>query len=233
MPLDLALLDRLAGVDTPTICNALEIVAPERQHHGYTIRPFFCVFPAQKPIVGLARTARIQARFRATRTVEEMKVFHRRYYEYVGAGDGLPTIVVVQDIDPQPGYGSFWGEVNTAIHKGLGVRGCITNGSVRDLDVIAEGFQILSAGPVPSHAFVHVEAIDVPVEVHGMSVSPSDLIHADRHGAVVIPADLASRLPDAIDLCLRREAPLLAAARAPGFTVEKLQQAIGESGQIH
>lgn len=233
MPLDLALFERLAAVDTPTICNALEVVAPERQDRGYTVRPFFTVFPAQKPIVGIARTARIQARYPATRSVEEMKVFHRRYYEYVAAGTGLPTIVVIEDIDPEPGYGAFWGEVNTAIHKGLGVRGCVTNGAVRDIDVIAPEFQILAACPAPSHAFVHVEAIDVPVAVHGMAVAPGDLIHADRHGAVVIPPELAALVPDAIDLCTRREAPILAAARAPGFTVEKLQNAIGESGQIH
>ena len=55
-----------------------------------------------------------------------------------------PTITVIQDLDPEPGYGAFWGEVNTAVHKGLGVLGCITNGSIRDLDMIATDFQLLA-----------------------------------------------------------------------------------------
>ena len=52
--------------------------------------------------------------------------------------------MVIEDLDPEPGFGAFWGEVNTAVHKGLGVLGCITNGSIRDLDMIATDFQLLA-----------------------------------------------------------------------------------------
>ena len=103
----------------------------------------------------------------------------------------------------------------------------------RDLDVIAPGFQLLAGSVGPSHAFVRVERFDVPVNVHGMEVSPGDLIHADRHGAVVIPLAVAEQLPSAIDLCGRREAPILNAARAPGFSVAKLRAAMGEAEDIH
>ena len=41
------------------------------------------------------------------------------YYEYVAKAPG-PKIAVIQDIDPEPGIGAFWGEVQTNIHKGLG-----------------------------------------------------------------------------------------------------------------
>ena len=71
-----------------------------------------------------------------------------------------PTITVIQDLDPEPGFGAFWGEVNTAVHKGLGVLGCITNGSIRDLDMIATDFQLLAGMVAPSHAWVHVEAFE-------------------------------------------------------------------------
>ncbi len=56
------LLDHLRAFDTPTICNALEVVAPERRATGFTITPFVCAFPELKPIVGFARTATIRAR---------------------------------------------------------------------------------------------------------------------------------------------------------------------------
>src|SRR5450631_3187226 len=48
-PLPAALLEALARHDTPTICNALEIVAPERRLIGYTTRPLVCPLPDLPP----------------------------------------------------------------------------------------------------------------------------------------------------------------------------------------
>ncbi|MDB5628394.1 MAG: hypothetical protein JWQ51_734, partial [Tardiphaga sp.] len=45
MPLPQSVLDALARYDTPTICNALEIVAPQRRAIGFTTRPLVCPFP--------------------------------------------------------------------------------------------------------------------------------------------------------------------------------------------
>jgi regulator of RNase E activity RraA len=226
------LLARLAQADTPTVCNALELLVPERRAKGFTTRPFVVAFPTLAPIVGLARTATIRAREPSSRAPAEAKALRLDYYRYVAA-DALPTVVVIQDLDDPPGFGAFWGEVNSAVHKGLGCSGCITNGSIRDLDLLAPGFQLLAGSVGPSHAWVHVEAFGCDVEVHGMTVRHGDLVHADRHGAVVIPAEAAPRLPEAIELCGRREAPILAAARAPGFTVEKLAAAWAEAEDIH
>jgi regulator of RNase E activity RraA len=233
MTIDTKLLDHLAAFDTPTICNALEVVAPERRGLGHTSKPFIAAFPEMKPIVGLARTAIIRAKYPPGRPASELKELRLGYYEYVSAKEGEPTITIIQDVDPDPGYGAFWGEVNTAVHKGLGCLGCITNGSIRDLDVVAPDFQLLAGVMAPSHAFVHVEAFNLTVNVHGMEVRHGDLVHADRHGAVVIPHALAEKLPAAIDLCTRKEAPILKAARAPGFSVEKLRAAMGEADDIH
>ncbi|MEK0085405.1 RraA family protein [Benzoatithermus flavus] len=232
MTIDPKLLDHLRAFDTPTICNALEIVAPERRVTGFTTKPFVCAFPSMPPILGFARTATIRARERPDLPAAELKARRLAYYEYVAGGAG-PAIVVVQDLDPEPGFGSFWGEVNTAIHKGLGVAGCITNGSIRDLDMIATDFQLLAGSVGPSHAWVHVESFAQEVTVHGMTVRHGDLLHADKHGAVTIPADAVERLPHAIDLVTRREAPIIAAARQPGFSIEKLRVAMAEADEIH
>ena len=122
------------------------------------------------------------------------QILRLSYYEHV-AKPPQPAIVVIQDLDPEPGFGAFWGEVNTAIHKGLGLLGCITNGSIRDLDVIAPEFQLLAGMVAPSHAWVRVETLGDEVTVHGMAVRDGDLIHADRHGAVVIPHEAAPQAP--------------------------------------
>ncbi|MDX6749059.1 RraA family protein [Geminicoccaceae bacterium 1502E] len=233
MAIDQKLFDHLAAFDTPTICNALEVVAPQRRGFGYSFRPFVCAFPQLKPMVGFARTCTIRSTEPSKRPAAELKKLRLDYYDYVAARPGEPTITILQDLDDEPGFGAFWGEVNTAVHKGLGVLGCITNGSIRDLDAVATDFQLLAGRVGPSHAFVRVEEIDLPVEVHGMKVSPGELIHADRHGSVVIPLDVAEQLPAAIDLCTRKEAPILKAARDAGFNTQKLREAMGAADDIH
>lgn len=232
MDLDPKFLHHLKAFDTPTVCNALEIVAPDRRAVGFTTRPFYCAFPAMPPIVGFARTATIRATEQPALPPADLKAMRLSYYEYVASAPA-PTIAVIQDLDPDPGFGAFWGEVNTAVHKGLGVLGCITDGSIRDLDMIATDFQLLARCVAPSHAWVSVRSIGEPVTVHGMTVAHGDLIHADRHGAVIIPAETVEMLPLAIDLVTRREAPILAAARSSDFSIEKLRAAMAEAEEIH
>ncbi len=222
----------LAQWDTPTICNALEIVAPERRGHGFTVEPFSCLDPALPPLVGFARTAKIRAAAPDLAPGDKCMAQRIPYYVYVADGPG-PTIVVIEDMDPKPGVGAFWGEVHTALHKGLGALGVITNGSYRDIPDSAPGFQVLGGMVGPSHAFVRTVDFDCPVTVHGMEVAHGDIIHADRHGAVVVPAESVGRIADAVDLIARKEARIIEAANADGFDIEKLKQAIHGMAEIH
>ena len=222
----------LRKIDTPTICNLLEIVAPQRRGRGYTTRHLHCAFPGLPPVVGYAKTATIRAKEPGPLSPADNMALRFDYFDYVAAGPS-PRISVIQDLDDlQPGYGSFWGEVNSNVHKALGCLGTITNGSVRDLDMIAKGFQLLSGSVGPSHAFVHLVGFDGEVNVHGMVVRSGDLVHADRHGAVVIPLDAAEKLVGALDLLTRQEAVIIEVAKSPGFTVEKLKEAVRKSASI-
>ena len=141
--------------------------------------------------------------------------------------------MVIQDLDSTPGFGAFWGEVNTHIHRGLGVAGCVTNGSMRDIPDSATGFQLLANRIGPSHAHVHVTNFGGEVTVHNMTVCSGDIIHMDQHGAVVVPQEAVQKLPAAIDLISRREARILDAAKSPDFNIDKLRHALMEAGEIH
>jgi len=218
--------------DTPTICNALEEVVPQRRGYGFTTDPLVALDPDLPPICGYARTATIRATEPPRGTAEETAAKRAAYYEYV-AQTPLPAIVVIQDIDPRPGIGAFWGEVQTSVHKGLGVTGAVTNGSFRDVTDSARGFNLLGGEVGPSHAFVHVVDIDCQVTVLGLTVSTNDIVHMDRHGAVMIPAHAVEKIPAAVDLISRREAKIIAAAKAPGFDVAKLKAAMGAAKDIH
>ena len=156
------------------------------------------------------------------------------YFDYLASGGPLPAISIVQDLDgPNAGFGAFWGEVQTNIHKSLGCLGTITDGSVRDIPMMAPGFQVLAGSIGPSHAFTHLVEFGVDVVIHGMQVASGDLVHADRHGAAIIPLNVVQKVLDAADLLARREAVILEVCKAPGFTVEKLKQAIGAADEIH
>lgn len=226
-------LDALAEFDTPTICNALELVAPERRALGFNRRPLVAPFPAMKPAVGYARTAIIRSREPQQRTAADAKALRLGYYEYIAKAP-LPSLAILQDIDgPDAGFGAFWGEVQTNVHKALGCIGTITDGSVRDIDQMATGFFVLAGSIMPSHAHVHLVDFGGTVSVAGMIVSSDDLIHADRHGAVVVPKELAKRIPETAALIARREKVLLDAAKVPGFGMAQLRDAFARMEDIH
>jgi len=215
----------LRSIDTPTVCNLIEIVAPQRRGFGYTVRHLHCPFPELPPMVGFAKTATIRAKDAVALGGGGYMQKRLDYLDYVAAQPG-PGIVVLEDLDDEVGYGAFWGEVQSNVHKALGCLGTITNGSIRDIPMIAQGFQMLAGSIVPSHAFVHVVDFAVDVNIHGMEVKSHDLIHADRHGAVVVPIEVIDAMHKAADDLAAREAKIIAASRAPDVSVEKIKAAM-------
>ena len=227
-PFTAADLEALKRWDTPTICNGLELTVPERRAIGFPVGPMIAADRGLPPIVGLARTGLIRAKEKPRGPIPPRE----DWYDYV-ALDDLPTVAVLQDIDDHPGYGAFWGEVQSTVHLALGVQGCVTNGSFRDLDMIAPGFQIIGGRIGPSHAHVHMVQMRCAVNVFGMIAEHDDVIHADFHGAVVVPADAVRKLPEAIALIGRREKAILDMARTPGFTSARMREALKRASEIH
>ena len=212
----------LQSMDTPTVCNVVEMVAPERRGHGYTVKHLFCPFPDLPPIVGFARTVTAKAKEKvALGSYMEKRM---DYLDYIAA-EPRPTVCVIEDLDDEVGYGAFWGEVQSNIHKALGCLGVVTNGSIRDIPMIAPGFQMLAGSLAPSHAYTHVEDFGIPVTVHGMKVSSNDLIHADQHGAVVVPLEIIPKMKAALDDLNAREARIIKAAKEVG-TVAAIKAAM-------
>jgi regulator of RNase E activity RraA len=215
----------LRSIDTPTVCNLIEMVAPERRGAFYTVKHLHCPFPDLPPMVGFAKTVTIKAKdaipLDASYTQRRLD-----YLDYV-ASQPAPGIMLIEDLDGEHvGYGAFWGEVQSNVHKGLGCLGTVTNGSIRDIPQIPEGFQMLAGSIGPSHAYVHVVEIGCPVTIHGMAAKSGDLIHADRHGAVVVPMDKIAAMKPALETLLAREAKIIAAAKAPGVTADKIKAAM-------
>jgi regulator of RNase E activity RraA len=216
-PLPKSQFEFLRSIDTPTVCNLLEIVAPERRGYGYTVKHLHCPFPDLPPMVGFAKTVTFKAKDRVP--LGEGSYMQKRldYLDYVASAP-QPAVMVMHDLDgpEHAGFGAFWGEVQSNVHKALGALGVVTDGSIRDISMIAEGFQMLAALIVPSHAFVHVVDYGTDVNVAGMAVRSGELIHADRHGAVVVPVDTIDAMQAAADKLAATEARIINAAKSGG-----------------
>ena len=214
----------LKSIDTPTVCNLLEIVAPERRGFGYTVRHLHCAFPDLPPMVGFAKTVTMRAQDPVPLGQAGYMQKRLDYLDYVASAP-QPSIAVIQDLDDIVGFGAFWGEVQSNVHQALGCLGTITNGSIRDIPMIPPGFQMLAGSISPSHAFVHVVDYGINVNIHGMAVKSDDLIHADRHGAVVVPLNTIDPMRKAADGLAAKEAKIIAAAKS-GAGVEAIKAAM-------
>ena len=215
---------KLQKFDTPTICNGLELLDPKYKIKGYSKEKFFCLNPKIKPMVGYAKTAKISSLKHNKKTKHSIRI---DYYEYVNKGS-FPKISVIYDQTKNP-IGSFWGEVNANIHNKLGCLGVITNGSVRDLDVIPKNFQFLSKTLSPSHAEVSLMEFGTKVNVMGMEIKDNDLIHADVHGAVSFSDEVIDELLHAIKFVESKEKIILDSCKTKNFTFAKFKKAFLKS----
>ena len=164
-------------------------------------------------------------------TPEKVQENRLSYYEYVASAKD-PTIIVIEDTDYPNCTGAFWGELNVAIHKGLKLKGTLTNGLLRDIGMLDKDYQVLAGGIGPSHAFVHVTQLNTAVNILGLEVKPGDLIHADIHGAMVVEKKYIEAMPEALKLVVAKEEPILKAARKNDFDIKKLKDAWKQAQKI-
>lgn len=218
------LLDLLRSVDTPTVCNAIEVAQGKRGFNAFTRGTMLCSAPNDPAVVGYAVTAKIQALAPPTEAPDVIRARRMAYYKAMAEAPS-PSIAVIEDTDFPHAIGAFWGEVNTTIHKGFGMSGTLTNGVMRDLGDMIDDYPVIAGSIGPSHGFVHVTELGTPVTIFGLTVNNGDLVHADRHGAVVIPPEVVDQLAAAIHKMQETEQLVLGPAKEPGFDFAKFEAA--------
>ena len=182
--------------NTPTVYNGWEqMTKTDPAVAGINHEETTDFMPQMGPMVGWAVTVKIEPSNAAHK--ESAAAKWAEYRAYVAAQPG-PKIVVIQDLDKPATVGSFWGEVNANTHRALGCVGTITDGAIRDLDEMTNaGFKALAKRLCVGHA--HVVPVDWggEVDVFGQTISPGQLIHADKHGFLAIPKEDEDRLLEA------------------------------------
>jgi regulator of RNase E activity RraA len=218
--------------NTPTIFNGWEQIT--RQDHcrdAVNVEETHDFMPQMGPMVGYAVTLVVEPGNPAHRKGRPDAV--AEYRRYIASVPG-PKIVVVQDLEKPRTIGSFWGEVNANIHRALGCVGTITDGAIRDLDEMTNaGFKALARRLCVGHAAVYPVRFNCEVEVFGRAVAPGDLIHADKHGFIVIAPEEQSQLLEAARFMDANECQTVipAARETAGKTTEEVLAQLAHASQ--
>jgi regulator of RNase E activity RraA len=219
-------LDKLRELDSCSVANAIETFGVRLRNTGFTDSSVRCMFPDAPPMVGYAATVRI-------RTSAPPMEGDRYYYRLDWLAHVLsippPRVLVLQDLDPHPGLGSFMGDVHANILAALGCVGAVTNGAVRNVDQIKPlQFQLYAGNLSVSHAFAHVFDFGGPVQVGHMEVRPGDLLHGDRHGVQTVPLEISGKIPRVAHRMIEQEQELIRLSHSEGFSLEGLNAAVAE-----
>jgi len=217
-------LEALGRVDTCTVANAIETFGGRLRNEGFAGPGVRCFTPQLPPAVGYAETLRI----RSSSPPWERRFYYDRTDWWSALRTlPLPRILVIQDVDPRVGVGAFVGGVHAHILRALGCVGVITNGAVRDIpEVLEAGLQLFAGNLSPSHAYVHIVDHGQPVAVAGLAVARGDLLHADQHGVVCVPPDIARQVPAAAARMRRHEQTIREFCRSPAFSLEGLRAVV-------
>lgn len=218
------LLAALRQLDTCTVANAVEDFETRLRNEGFTNASIRCLFGHLPPLVGYAVTARIRC---SSPHPAGHHYFDRTDWWQHVLKTPAPRVVVLQDIDVSPGFGSFLGEVHISILKALGCVGAVTNGGVRDLPAVAAlQFPLFAGSVAVSHAYAHFVDFGSEVEIGGLKINSGDLLHGDQHGLVSIPHQIAPKLPAVARRLRAKEQGIVALCQSPTFSLERLVNAV-------
>jgi 4-hydroxy-4-methyl-2-oxoglutarate aldolase len=218
-------IDYLRTVDTPTLSNAIEVLKVRPRNEGFTPVQVRCLFPEMGRMVGHAVTAQVET---MTPGAGDRASFIP-LYEAVQSSP-KPALVVFQEVGYLPHHAAHCGEVMATIFLRLGGVGVVSDCAVRDIpEVRAMGFHYFARGAVASHAYFRIVRVGVPIQVHGMPVRPSDILHGDENGLVVVPErEQMEKLPEAVDAVRGRESKLMTYVRSPQFSFAGLRDQVLE-----
>ncbi|MBZ0229246.1 MAG: RraA family protein [Bauldia sp.] len=138
----------------------------------------------------------------------------------VEGGDAHETLLAWTGLLSKAPSGSIWvsqpndrvvahmGELSAETLKNKGVRGCIADGFIRDVNFLIEiGFQAWSRGFTPRDIVGHwlPVATNQPISIGGVVIAPGDYMVGDRDGLIRIPRALAEEVAEKAEAAMATE----------------------------
>jgi 4-hydroxy-4-methyl-2-oxoglutarate aldolase len=117
---------------------------------------------------------------------------------------------------------AFWGEVLTEAALSRGIRGLVSDGSVRDVRAIRDRvFPVFCAGiSIPGTSKDWLGQWNDPVTIMGVTVRPGDFIVGDDDGVVVVRRDAVSDVLEKARVRSEKEAAIIERLRAGQLTID-------------
>jgi 4-hydroxy-4-methyl-2-oxoglutarate aldolase len=187
--------DRLAGCYTGVVHDVMRAMGL----HNFTLPSELRPIIPEKPLAGPAFTI-------------EGKI--------VKDGDPHETLLAWTGLLSQAPSGSVWvsqpndravahmGELSAETLNNKGVRGCIADGFVRDVNfLLAIGFQTWCRGFTPRDIVGHwlPVATNVPIIIGGATIAPGDYMVGDRDGLIRIPKAQAQEIVEKAEAAMVTE----------------------------
>jgi 4-hydroxy-4-methyl-2-oxoglutarate aldolase len=210
--------------NTCAVADAIETFDVRLRNEGYAVPGLKCVTGNLPPMLGYAATCKVKS--------DNPPPVGHSYYnrtDWWSAIGRLPTprVAVIEDIDLIPGHGSSVGQAHAAILKALSCAGVVTNGSVRDVPVVAEmEFPMFSGSVSVSHSYAHLVEFGEPVQIFGLKIQSGDLLYADCHGILSIPLSIAAEIPGVAAGIARKKRTIVDFCQSPAFSVDELRKLV-------
>ncbi|PKB66375.1 MAG: hypothetical protein BZY82_06090 [SAR202 cluster bacterium Io17-Chloro-G3] len=210
----------IGEMQTCAVSNAIEGLNVRSRTEGFMTPDIKSMFPGMGAMAGHAVTAVIKA---STPPSENMNFSRVTWVDEI-LKIPAPRVIVMKDLDHPNVIGSFWGEVQSAIHTALDCVGVVTDGGVRDLDEMQEyGFNAFATTQLVSRANVHLVEANIPITIGGVTVSPGDILLGDKHGVISIPKEVVEDLPAAIAKVEAGEKEIIDVCKSGDFSPKRLK----------
>ena len=212
---------------SPTISDAIELFKVRPQNEGFLHSSIQSLFPELPPMVGYAVTMK----FKSSEEVEQLP----RSNEFGRQVEALlkmpsPRVVVIEDVD-ECGVGAAFGEMCATTYMQFGCAGIVCSGGARDTEAIHQKkLPLFAKSRNVSHGYPQIYALNVPVNVGGVTVNPGDLLHGDADGIVTIPSELAPQVAEFCEKVIATEEEYLDYLNSGDVTVAGVDEAAQRFG---
>jgi len=143
------------------------------------------VTPTLGPTVGVAVTCEIDCSTPGNQA--DMEPFLQQLEQMHAMEE--PVVWIVKAIGSRPDHECIMGDGMAKMLYTAGSVGTVTNGGVRDVDgLLSVPYAVYSKGTVIHHTAIRFGKMNQPVEIGGITVSPGEVIHANKEGVIKIPA---------------------------------------------
>lgn len=195
-----SLLDRLAGLDSNTVSDALDFLNLPGATFG--LRPLWDC----PKIVGRASTIQLGTKTDAKPTVHLISPV----IDAIRSDDRI--LVIAGGVEGI----SCWGDILANAARYKQVRGSVIDGMSRDIEGSESiGYPVFGRGVTMISARNRVIQVSSggPVKMAGMVVNENDFVIADRCGTVFVPADRIEEVLGLAERIARRQDGMVAAVR--------------------